>query len=165
MACVYAACIVQWRVFMPMACFCAACIVQVTVAAGVPRDAKPIVSGDFLSRLVEFPRFLSLLVVIVFFLFVTLLHVSEYENAFPGLRLVKTALYDTMLLSFRLPALVLMHYSQIDILNFFFILSLSTCVALNSFCPYSLPSRPGTRTKAQALSRRPSLSMQTCTSG
>ena len=89
---------------MPMACVYAACIVQVTVAAGVPRDAKPIVSGDFLSRLVEFPRVLSLLVVIVLVLFVTLLHVSEYENAFPGLRLVKTALYDTMLLSFRLPA-------------------------------------------------------------
>ena len=91
---------------MPMACVYAACIVQVTVAAGVPRDAKPIVSGDFLSRLVEFPRVLSLLVVIVLVLFVTLLHVSEYENAFPGLRLVKTALYDTMLLSFRSPALV-----------------------------------------------------------
>ena len=89
-----------------MACVYAAFIVQVTVAAGVPRDAKPIVSGGILSRLVEFPRFLSLLVVIVLFLFVTLLHVTEYENAFPGLRLVKTALYDTMLLSFRLPALV-----------------------------------------------------------
>jgi hypothetical protein len=130
----------------------------VTVAAGVPRDAKPIVSGGILRRLVEFPRFLSLLVVIVLFLFITLLHVHEYENAFPDLRLVKSALYDTMLLSFRSPALVEMHHPQIDVL------SLSTCVALNSVCSYSLSSCPGTPTKVQALSRRRSLSMQTCTS-
>jgi hypothetical protein len=129
------------------------------LVSGVPRSAKPIVRGSVFAQLERFRLICCLLLAaIIPTQRVTLLHVTEYEKTFPALRLVKSALYDTMLLAFRwLPSSQLQHVTMQHTCR------LPVVVSLRHVAPsHRSFSLTGTRTKAEAPSRLPSRSMPTC---